>query len=237
MQNQHYTYRPSKILYGILKIVLFSYIGVLLISVITDINAIIFWGFYIKTSDFSETFNSIVNFGDLFSGILLSTTLWTSIVIFLIWINRANKNARALGAKDIEYSPGWTVGWFFVPIMNLFKPYQAVEQIWRASQTDRSKPWEQNHSPLYFKFWWVFWVISNIIAYILARMSLTFLFNNNVNPQFELATSTGNLIADLFDIPLTLLFISVISSIYKSQEKKYQLSQGLSPEQWTHSRI
>ena len=31
-------------------------------------------------------------------------------VVFGIWIVRANKNARALGAKNLSASPGWEIG-------------------------------------------------------------------------------------------------------------------------------
>ncbi len=55
-------------------------------------------------------------------------------VPFLMWIHRANRNARALGAQDMRFTPGWSVGWFFVPLLSLWKPYQAMKEIWRASQ-------------------------------------------------------------------------------------------------------
>ena len=55
------------------------------------------------------------------------------IVLFCIWIYRANYNARQLGATDMQFSPGWAVGWNFIPIANLWKPYQAMREIWQAS--------------------------------------------------------------------------------------------------------
>ena len=57
-----------------------------------------------------------------------------TIVVFLIWINRANKNSRALGAQNMQFTPGWCVGWWFIPIASLWKPYQAVREIWKTSK-------------------------------------------------------------------------------------------------------
>ena len=37
--------------------------------------------------------------------------------VVLKWIYRANANVRALGAKDMKFTPGWAVGWYFVPIL------------------------------------------------------------------------------------------------------------------------
>lgn len=45
-------------------------------------------------------------------------------VVFLCWVYRANYNCRQWGAAGMRFTPGWSVGWFFVPIMNLFRPLQ-----------------------------------------------------------------------------------------------------------------
>src|SRR5262245_15497195 len=33
-------------------------------------------------------------------------------IMLLVWVYRANQNARALGAEDMEFTPRWSVGWF-----------------------------------------------------------------------------------------------------------------------------
>jgi len=53
--------------------------------------------------------------------------------LILKWIYRANYNARQLGAEGMNFTPGWSVGWYFVPIATLWKPYQAMKEIWKAS--------------------------------------------------------------------------------------------------------
>ncbi len=62
--------------------------------------------------------------------------LWTAIVagiVFLVWVYRANKNLSSLGAGGTRFTPGWAVGWFFVPFMNLVRPYQVVKEIFEES--------------------------------------------------------------------------------------------------------
>ena len=53
--------------------------------------------------------------------------------LILKWIYRANYNARQLGASGMKFTPGWSVGWYFIPIFTLWKPYQAMKEIWKAS--------------------------------------------------------------------------------------------------------
>ena len=49
-----------------------------------------------------------------------------SIAIFCWWLYRAASATRTLGAEGTEFTPGWTVGWVFVPIANVFMPYRAT---------------------------------------------------------------------------------------------------------------
>ncbi len=39
----------------------------------------------------------------------------TSAIVSLMWIHRASKNLRPLGAAGQRFSPGWAIGWWFVP--------------------------------------------------------------------------------------------------------------------------
>lgn len=70
---------------------------------------------------------------------------------FMMWTFRAAHNLRALGALALKTTPGWAVGWYFVPIANLWKPYQAGIEIWQASQSPFSI--ERRSAPAYLKAW------------------------------------------------------------------------------------
>ena len=56
-------------------------------------------------------------------------------MLFCLFMPRANRNARAFGSS-MSISPGWAAGWFFVPIANLWMPYQAMKEIWQGSDPD-----------------------------------------------------------------------------------------------------
>jgi hypothetical protein len=57
-------------------------------------------------------------------------------IIFLIWQYRAAKTARALG-YPARHSPGWGVGSWFVPIVNLWIPYQSLADCLQAGHPTR----------------------------------------------------------------------------------------------------
>ncbi|MXY38901.1 MAG: DUF4328 domain-containing protein [Rhodospirillaceae bacterium] len=54
-------------------------------------------------------------------------------VAFLVWVYRANANAHALGFADLKFRPGWAVGWWFVPIVNLIQAPRVMLELYRVA--------------------------------------------------------------------------------------------------------
>lgn len=65
---------------------------------------------------------------ELITGLLQITVFIATAIFFLIWLYRVYGNLRSLGASTVEYTPGWAVGWFFVPLANLVIPYKIVHE-------------------------------------------------------------------------------------------------------------
>jgi hypothetical protein len=59
-------------------------------------------------------------------------------ITFLRWIYRSNNNLRALSGESMTFTPGWSVGWYFIPIANLWKPYQVMNEIWKVSHKNNA---------------------------------------------------------------------------------------------------
>lgn len=74
-------------------------------------------------------------------------------VIFLFWFHRAYANLDPLHARR-RHGKGWSIGGWFVPILNLFRPKQIANDIWRGSGEA-----EDRRIPLFVHLWWVFWLI------------------------------------------------------------------------------
>lgn len=73
-------------------------------------------------------------------------------VAFCRWFYRAYANLPALGERHPRFTPGWAIGYFFIPVLNLFRPYQAAKEIWAAST---GRP----HGLLVA--WWALWLFAN----------------------------------------------------------------------------
>ena len=132
-------------------------------------------------------------------------------VIFGWWIFRANRNVRALGANGLKIAPGWAVGCFFVPIICLWKPYQAMKELWRASQNPFT--WQDIPASRILPGWWTLWIV-----YWLAWVSASEMINVNGKTIDALQTATYVQIAsDVLNIGLCLVAIILVSQICSAQ--------------------
>ena len=141
-------------------------------------------------------------------------------IIFLKWIYRANANCRGFGAHEMKFSSGWSVGWYFIPFMNLFKPFKAMEEIWLVSHKGPQK-WQmienaakENKEKIILNLWWIFWIGSFALSQLSSRS-----YNDAENVE-SLINSYYISIADYcWAIILTLIAIKLVKAVQDSQNR------------------
>jgi hypothetical protein len=83
------------------------------------------------------------------------------------WQLRAAHNIRAFGRRQFDFSPGSSLGWYFVPFMNLYKPYQAMKEIDQASDpavdVDGARYGVAGGTAL-VGGWWTLWIVRIILS-------------------------------------------------------------------------
>lgn len=80
-------------------------------------------------------------------------------ITFCLWFHHAYRNVGCLGGIP-TYSPGWAAGSFFVPFLNLYRPYQIAKEIWLASMPiEDDRP---GHLPV--ALWWGCFLGGNLLA-------------------------------------------------------------------------
>jgi hypothetical protein len=98
-----------------------------------------------------------------------------TVVFFLMWLYRAHSNLVHLRPVNLQFTPGWAVGWWFIPFANLVKPFQAVREVWWESdpQVDAEPSFlsvSLHSAPTFMGLWWAFWIASNILSNISGRV-------------------------------------------------------------------
>ncbi|MBX7073973.1 MAG: DUF4328 domain-containing protein [Pirellulales bacterium] len=140
----------------------------------------------------------------------------TTAVTFLRWVYRVHSNLPALGAKRLDFSNGWSVGWFFVPILNLWKPYQVMKENFRGSLPGASYDGDDSIPiPSWLWTWWMFYVVSGIGNRVSHRISTRI-----EDPTILQSLAVFEVALSVWDVALTLLALWVVWRISSLQETK-----------------
>lgn len=116
---------------------------------------------------------------DLRQEVLLVLTIIiivANVIALLVWVHRVARNLPALGnpKSRVEYTPGWAVGSFFVPIGNLFMPYRALREAWLKSdpavRTEAEAAFPPHSSTSLLMAWWVSWILLGFITRAASRL-------------------------------------------------------------------
>lgn len=144
-------------------------------------------------------------------GHLVSAILWC------VWHVRTHDNARALGAEYMEFGRhGW--GWFFCPLLNLWRPLQATRELWRSVNPKSTEMLE----PKIFQLWWGAWILGNIVFRLGSRL-------DEDNPSIsEMITSTqfDTVAYALFSAAGVLALLVVRETTRRSQEGYARLTKS-----------
>jgi hypothetical protein len=208
---------------------LFNWVaGIFIILLIADVIALL--------SDYSqfELLNKIVNGGlvthqeaaandtrEAIVGYTQTALFIATAVIFFVWIYRAYKNLSALKAGGLKFTPGWAVGWFFIPIANLFRPYQIVSEIYKFSEPNEGA--EGGFRKINFLssnivgWWWGLYLLSNIVAQITLRVVL----RSETASDFITSTSVS-MASDAIDVIGVIVTIIMVRDISRFQELKHK---------------
>ena len=139
-----------------------------ILSIATIIIALINTGAFFALN--YQTRNAQLQSTDLVFLIIATLILVIEIVALIVtlyWFYRANKNIHAFGAKEVS-SPIMAVVWWFIPILDLWKPHSVAQQIWKASNPQiilsNGIEWKNSPRSNVIIIWWVLFLLSIFIG-------------------------------------------------------------------------
>ena len=102
---------------------------------------------------------------------LIQTALLIAVAVFFIrWLRLAYRNADVVAPDVRRYKHGWAIGAWFVPFLNLWRPKQIVNDVWRAGEASGAP--HAAPLPAWLNIWWVAWLITNVLAQVAGRLAL-----------------------------------------------------------------
>lgn len=206
--EQAYAYQkdPRKLTEFLITMLWIS-LGASVLSVLSDIMQVNL----LVSGSFSSTMAERNDLRQQVIAVLYLTAFIVTGVAFLKWTYRANLNCRGFGARDMEFTPGWSIGFYFIPIMNLYRPYQAMREIWTVSENPLD--WQDEPGGPLIAWWWTLWLVSSVLGQVSFRLSI------RAETIDALQVSTvASIISNIVDIPLNIIAISLVSAIFVKQE-------------------
>lgn len=149
----------------VVRLMLYAYMGLAVLAILTWISVLA-----LGIDQVNAPSDPLILFSG-FASIGVVLVYIGCIVTISMWIHRAHANLFAAGMDGLEFTPGWSVGWFFVPVAMLFKPFQAMRELWNRSHLDD----DGFTAPTDYRLtaWWACWLIGNFIDNIMWRISGT----------------------------------------------------------------
>jgi hypothetical protein len=137
-------------------------------------------------------------------------------IVYFVWLYRAYANLPALGVDRLDASPGWAIGHYFIPILNLFRPYQTMAEIWSCSI-----PLEDNRqgrtSSAIVGWWWAGWIIAALLGQVSGAM-----VRGDVTPDLFIAAAWVDVAMHVISVATAILAALMIRWISENQERRYQ---------------
>jgi uncharacterized protein DUF4328 len=154
----------------------------------------------------------------------LAIDRWIVIVIaltaipWLLWQYRAHANLRALGVSGLKYSPGWAVGWWFIPFANVVVPFLVMRELWKASDPEASSlDWIARRATALLGLWWASRLLANVF------LQIGFVLDDNLNALSDLRTEAWMFVlANLALLGFGALALALVRSIDQRQARKYE---------------
>ena len=175
---------------------------------------------------FDPYFFIALTFGDLAIGYNFNVAglvmLAVTSTLFLVWFHRSHRNLTALGAGGLQFSPGWAVACWFIPVADLWMPYQAAGEIWKGSDPlapalTSTESRRQVRPSALMRAWWAAWLVSLVVANAAA-----------ISPTAGSGNTLLLLVSAAATAASAVLAIKVVGSVGARQDKRWRLLKGIS---------
>jgi hypothetical protein len=146
-----------------------------------------------------------------FVGLVILILFVGSGILWLVWQHRGHGNLRVAGADRLRFTPGWAVGWWFVPFANLVKPFQSVRELWKAS--DGAPQWSQTRTWPVIGWWWAGYLVFNVLD----GVASAYFADDALTVDSLITGDRISMAGDLGSIATAVLAIWIVRSVTRRQ--------------------
>lgn len=155
---------------GLHKWARFGLITYMVVEAVLLIFSVLLIWLYLPSTivPFTDQQLGLIDMGLIVFYLAQTVMFWLCAILVARWTYRAMKNLYTAGSNVPEMSPGWAVGWYFIPFANLVQPARGMSQIYHGTLHAVG---EAPPSDSRIALWWTFWLLTNISANISMRIT------------------------------------------------------------------
>jgi len=148
--------------------------------------------------------------------VIASAVVWLVVfvataIVWCVWQHRAQRNAIALADGKLEFTPGWAVGWWFVPFANFVKPFQSVRELWKASHGGDNGRVVATWGVI--GWWWGLWLGASVLGRFIVRGG------SLRSPSDVIRHDTWEIVANGVMVVTAILAIMIVRSVVALQKR------------------
>ncbi|HEX4299861.1 MAG TPA: DUF4328 domain-containing protein [Gammaproteobacteria bacterium] len=129
-------------------------------------------------------------------------------VLFLRLLYKAVQRAKSFAVPYTEVSPAWAVGYWFVPLLNLYRPFQVVKALFKACAQEAGPAANPAAGKQLLSAWWALFLIGNAASWTLSRSDPDFTTRVGISSYAEYSIGCNLLV-----LAGTLLFSMVVKRL------------------------
>lgn len=128
-----------------------------------------------------------------------------SVIAVSMFFYRATNNLYKANLQNLTYTPGWAVGWFYIPFVQIVMPLLVANQMWKGSvaikNKDNNSNWKNNGISPWILVWYISFIGSIVYMMVYSVILQTSMLQHMGNTHFGERMSDQealNMISDVF---------------------------------------
>jgi hypothetical protein len=209
--------------YLITKFVKYTLYGLIAVSIIHISSQIVqinlLNDYFVKDLYSEDTFNILADNNDsriAFVDAVFLILLVSSFIIIGRWLYVSAKINHLLRIKGLNITPGWAIGWYFIPFANLVMPYRSLKETYKASFN--SEDWQCTMIPYDFPIWWTTLLVGKVLDNLSSLMYLNlgerYTYEELIQLSYIAISSDTLLIINAF------FLLRIVNTIFNNQKDK-----------------
>lgn len=155
-----------------------------------------------------------IEFWDSFAKIMILTVIGVGIAL-VRWLGACYEYAKeTLKVTGFSQETWKALGWI-IPIMNIFKPYQVLSEIYKVGAPDYvgGDAWKRASGSGLLIIWWIFWIITHMILWGIAKQNLRSSFRDDLTLNQIISMSYGGIAICVISLIVAGLWFVVAGSL------------------------